>query len=89
MIVASGLFLGYVFPDILINHGLEEEKGYGYVSVLALAVMPLVAYATRVFWISGRPAFNGLKGFVGSVFPWLSITLLIGGAIRLVQRKMK
>lgn len=85
LIIISGLFLGYVFPDLLNEYGAEERFSYSYISVVGLGVIPLVAYVTSSVWINWQVQISGLEGFTNSVFMWLSLTLIIGGFVRIAQ----
>ncbi len=85
LIIISGLFLGYIFPDLLDRYGAGEEFSYSYLSPVALAFISVIAYFTRTIWINARLGFAGPSGFTSSIFLWLAITLLIGGYIRIIQ----
>lgn len=85
LIIISGLFLGYIFPDLLDRYGAGTEFSYSYLSPVALAFISVIAYFTRPIWINANLKFAGLEGFTSSIFLWLAITLMIGGYVRIIQ----
>lgn len=89
MIIASGLILGYIFPDILNKCGLEEKISYSYIAVVLLPFLTVVAYAAMPIWRNWELSIMGIQGFTDSVFLWFSVLLLAGGALRIAQHYIK
>jgi|GEM_PF-3194423 len=85
IIIVSGFFLGYVFPDLVKETGMDPHISYSYISVLILGILPIIGYATREIWTQGTLSIAGITGFTESIFLWLTVTLLIGGFVRIIQ----
>jgi len=85
LIIASGVFLGYVFPDLIKESGIGNDISYSYLSIVAVGLLPVIAYFTRPVWIHGDLSIAGIAGFTESIFLWLTITLAIGAAVRITQ----
>ncbi len=85
LIVISGIFLGYIFPDLVDETGLDSEISYSIIPVIILGLLPILSYATRELWFHGEFSIAGLEGFTETIFLWMTVTLLIGGFIRIAQ----
>lgn len=89
LIVASGLLMGYILPEILHHYGLDKEISYSYITPVLMALIPFIAYITSPVWVYWELAISPAGEFTGSVFMWLAITLLIGGYIKVIEHYLR
>jgi hypothetical protein len=88
-IMLFGVTFGYVFPNLLEELGLSKKFAYSWIAVFFLAFLSFLGFIAYPFFIFGHLGFSSVELFYtmsGSVFLWLAVALLVGGAAHLLYR---
>ena len=85
ILIGAALF-GYIFSDLLLKIGWKEKQAYSIGVLLGLGVLAFISYWLQPFFMYARFQTIALKGFYSSDYFKFTVALMVGNAIKLIER---
>lgn len=82
-IILFGLLLGFIFPDLAEEAGLNRKKSHTVLMAFVPAIFDLLGFILMTPMIYGQFVFSDLNLFADTIFYPLALALLVGGFVHL------